>query len=205
MTSDSHNQPGSEPSESKVHRFSREHPHFFRNYAVSIAFSLLTGVLLFYFVGGSELAEEESLSRVSGAVTLSEEQLVQEIKKTGVVAYWLGPISGSKYTLVIAKKGEAIITYLPNGKGIDKPGERRLIVKTDTNVHSVGPLVSAETEVSNVKESTSGGSYYSFDRYLPDHVVISLPAKGGQVRIYYPTRRDPGSIQLDAESLVLIS
>lgn len=205
VTSDSEYEPTSELPESTVHRFSREHPHFLRNYAISIALALFVGVLLFYFIGGSELAEENRLNRVSGAVTLSEAQLVQAVKAAGAVAYWLGPISGSKYTLVISKKGEAIVTYLPGGKGIDNQKAHRLIVKTDTDVNSVGPLTSSETEVSNVKESTPGGAYFSYDKYLPDHVVISLPNKGGHVRIYYPTTRSPDNIQLDAESLILIS
>ncbi len=205
VTLDSENKPDSEVQESKVHRYSREHPHFVRNYVFSIALALLLGVLLFYFVGGSESAEEEQLNRVSGAVTLSEAQLVNAVKSAGAVAYWLGPISGSKYTLVISKKGEAIVTYLPNGEGIDNQKEHRLIVKTNTKIDSVGPLTSSQTEVSNVNESTPSGAYYSYDPYLPDHVVISLPNKGGHVRIYYPTRRSPNYIALDAESLILIS
>jgi hypothetical protein len=162
-------------------------------------------VLLFYFIGGTQLDEQDRLSRVSGAVTLSEAQLIHVVKTSGAIAYWLGPISGSKYTLVITKEGEAIITYLPDGKGIEKAGERRLIVQTDTHAKSAGPLISAETEVSTLKDSTANGAYYSFDRYAPDHVVISLPNKDSQVRIYYPTTRSQGNIQLDAESLILIS
>jgi hypothetical protein len=194
-----------EAPETTVHRYSREHPHFIRNYLLSIALSLVLGVLLFYFIGGSRIGEEDRLSQVSGAVTLSESQLVHVVKKSGVIAYWLGPISGSKYTLVVSKKGEAIITYLPNGQGIEKPGERRLIVATDTNSHSVGPLVSSETEVTNMKDSTPGGAFYSYDRYSPDYVIISLSSKRGHVRIYYPSTRTPSNIQLDAESLILIS
>jgi len=149
--------------------------------------------------------QADRLSRISGAVALSESQLTQAVKSSGALAYWLGPISGSKYTLVISKEGQAIITYLPEGKGIEKQGERRLIITTDVSSNSVGPLESQASQVKSLDQTAQGEATYSFDGYVPDHVVIALPNRGGHVRIYYPTNRTAGNILLDAQSLIRIS
>lgn len=191
--------------ETKVGRYSREHPGYIRRYVIDIGVSLFAGVLLFYFIGGTQLDEADRLSRISGAVTLSESQLTQAVKSSGALAYWLGPISGSKYTLVISEEGQAVITYLPNGEGIDKQGERRLIITTDINSNSVGPLESQATQVKSLDQTAQGEVTYSFDGYVPDHVVITLPNRGGHVRIYYPTTRTADNILLDAQSLIRIS
>lgn len=190
--------------ETKIGRYSREHPHYVRSYILDITFSLVAGVLLFYFIGGTQMDDADRLSRISGAVTLSESQLTQAVKSSGALAYWLGPISGSKYTLVISKEGQAIITYLPNGEGLEKQGERRLIVTTDVSSNSVGPLESQASQVKSLDLTAQGEATYSFDSYLPDHVVITLPNSAGHVRIYYPTTRTAGNILLDAQSLIRI-
>lgn len=193
------------PPEGKIARYSRSHPHFLRNLLLDVAISLLLGVGIFQYY---ESARQESVgvqnNRI-GAVTLSASQLVAEIRNARAVAYWLGPISGSRYGLVISKSGSAVITYYSGGLGLDNVIESRLIIKSSTRPSTLRPLKDTSNQFNNTQDSTNAGLIYAYDKSFRDHVEITLPNRGGNVLIYYPSIRSPANIQLDVESLYQIS
>jgi hypothetical protein len=186
-------------------RYRRDHPHFKRHLLIDAVLSLIFGVAVFQISGYAHGNSSQYSIQLTGAVTLSADQLVAEVKRAKVVAYWLGPISGSKYSLVASRSGEAVITYLSGGEGLENPAQHNLIIETNVNSVVVGPLMGAQSAFSNSEGSTSGGAVFAYDKYVPDHSVITLPRAGGHVLIYYPTNRSPSTILLDAESLIRIS
>ena len=191
--------------EGKIARYSRSHPHFLRNLLLDVAISLLLGVGIFQYY---EIALQESAgvqnNRI-GAVTLSASQLVAEIRSAHAVAYWLGPIAGSRYGLVISKTGSSVITYYSGGLGLENVKESRLIVKSSTRPNALRPLEDTGNQFNNTQNSTKAGRSYAYDKSFRDRVEITLPNRGGNVLIFYPSIRSPANIQLDVESLYLIS
>ncbi len=193
------------PPLGKIKRYGRDHPHLLRNLLLDVAISLLLGVGIFQFYENQrDLASGVSGQR-EGTVTLSARDLVSEVKRAGEKAYWLGPISGSRYGLIISKTGGAIITYYSGGVGLGDVKESRLIIKSSTGPNSLRPLKDAGNQFNNTQDSTNSGLIYAYDKSFRDHVEITLPDSRGNVLIFYPSTRSPANIQLDVESLILIS
>lgn len=145
----------------------------------------------------------ENLRRVqiSGGVTLSATELVDLVKLGKLVAYWLGPISGSKYTLVATGNGVVTITYLSGGSGIDNPFQNNLAFETVSNDNLKAALVAPSTEVDNAKVKTVTGNTFSYDKYITDHMRVQIKGKPLQVLVFYPRLHSVLSMQTDAEAL----
>ena len=144
------------------------------------------------------------LAQKSGALTLTAAELVSVVKKEKLVAYWLGPISGSKYTLVATDNGVVTITYLSGGKGLENPFQNNLVFETVSNGHLKAALVAPNTEVDNAKVKTVTGNTFSYDRYLTDHMKVQIKGKQLQVFVFYPDLHSVLSMQTDAEALQLV-
>ncbi len=193
------------PPKGRIARYSRDHPHIIRNLLLDIAISLLLGAGIFQFFENERQGTSSSAIQISGAVTLSASELVSDVKRVHGTAYWLGPISGSRYGLVISKSGTAVITYYSGGLGLENVTESRLIIKSNTRPSSLRPLVDMGNQFNNTQVSTNAGLIYAYDKSFRNHVEITLPKDGGSVLIFYPSIRSPANIQLDVESLILIS
>lgn len=141
------------------------------------------------------------LAQRSGAQTLSANELVNLVKEEKLVAYWLGPVSGSKYTLVATSNGLVTITYLSDGAGIDNPYQNNLVFETASNGNLKGVLVAPSTEIDNANVGTVTGDTFSYDKYITDHMTVQIKEKQRQVFVFYPQLHSVLSMQTDAEAL----
>lgn len=148
--------------------------------------------------------KSRTLAQKSGAVTLTASELVSVVKKENLVAYWLGPISGSRYTLVATGNGVVTITYLSGGSGIENPFQNNLVFETVSNDNLKAALVAPNTEVDNAKVKTVTGNTFSYDRYLTDHMTVQIKGKALQVLVFYPRLHSVLSMQTDAEALLRV-
>jgi len=144
------------------------------------------------------------LAQRSGAQALSASELVNLVKEQKLVAYWLGPVSGSKYTLVASGNGLVTITYLSDGAGIDNPFQNNLVIETASNGNLKGALVAPSTEIDNAKVGIVTGNTFSYDKYIMDHMTVQLKEKQRQVLVFYPQLHSALSMQTDAEALLSI-
>lgn len=141
----------------------------------------------------------------SGAETLSATQLIDFIKKEGIVAYWLGPISGSKYTVVTSDVGKVTISYLSGGLGIDDANQRNLVIETVENEGSKVALLAENSEINNGIDSTVTGNTFSYSKNVLDHMSVQIKGSGRHVFVVYPQTRSAISMQTDAEALMKIT
>lgn len=118
--------------------------HSALRFKLDLTISLLL-VVCFVF-GGFELAGATQrkvapeLFALSGAVALSESELVALVKEKGLIAYWAGSKSGSKYTLIATRPGEVIVSYFAKNSDIGISNQAGLIVKTNV------PLATQKTQ-----------------------------------------------------------
>ncbi len=190
--------------DSALKRYNKGNPRLKWNVILD-AFVTLSLTLLMIVTFNSFFTPGGDALRSSGAVALTAKELVQEIKDEKVVAYWLGPISGSTYTLVTTTKGQAIISYLPSGHGIDNAKQHNLIVETRVGHISKGALISTDFEYTNRDDMTSAGNTFSFDTSVMNFMSVGVGKNAHQVMVYYPSIRSYQSMENVAESLVRIN
>lgn len=181
--------------------YGRSHP-LFKWYLGAIAlFSVvsITGVMA--LTTAESRAARNVLIQTSGAETLTATELTDLVIKEKLIAYWLGPISGSKYTLVANRTGRVTISYLSGGLGIDNPHQRNLLIETTGLGRRSGVLSSEESEIDNATDSTVTGNTFSYDNSLRDHMSVQIKVSEHHVLVVYPQPRTPLTMQTDAEAL----
>lgn len=185
--------------------FNRTHPYFkwLMTFDAILSVSLVLGGIAIYSqtVGKSH----EDFLKLFGALALTAEELTNVVKSQGIEAYWLGPISGSEYTIVKSADGAIVITYLSNGKGILDQHQKNLIFQTETDLSRKGMLVSNESRATNEFDVSVTGNTYSYDRLDPDHMLVRIKGNKSRVWVYYPTKRDAIRMEIDADALQKVS
>lgn len=119
----------------------------------------VTGVVT--LATASSNSDRQDLIRTSGAQALTAVELTDLVKRQGLTAYWLGPISGSKYTLVATDADRVTISYLSGGLGIGDADQRNLVMETVADGASKGALLADNSEVNNAHDSTVTGNTFS--------------------------------------------
>lgn len=157
-----------------------------------------------FFMSQGGIQKNKIVAQRSGALTLSANELVALVKSEKLVAYWLGPISGSKYTLVATDNGIVTITYLSGGSGIENPFQNNLVFETVADENLKAALVAPGTEIDNSNVKTVTGNTFSYDRYLTDHMTVKIKGKHLQVFVFYPRMHSVSSMQTDAEALLQV-
>jgi len=91
--------------------YHRSHPHFllYMGLDAVLSFALVFGGIQ---IAWSHSSGAEKLVR-AGAVIVSDDELINDVKKENVDAYWLGPIPGYRYTINHEVSGIADVLYLP--------------------------------------------------------------------------------------------
>lgn len=182
-------------------RYGRSHP-LFKWYLGAIAlFSVVSMTGVMALTTAESRAAREVLIQTSGAEALTATELTDLVIKEKLIAYWLGPISGSKYTLVANRAGSVTISYLSGGHGIDNPQQRNLLIETTGLGRRSGVLPSEESEIDNATDSTVTGNTFSYDNSLRDHMRVQIKDSEHHVLVVYPQTRTPLIMQTDAEAL----
>lgn len=185
--------------------FNRTHPYFKFLMTFDAIFSValvIGGIAIFSQTLGRS---HKDFLKLYGAVSMTAEELTNVLKNQGIGAYWLGPISGSEYTIVKSADGVVVITYLSNGKGILDHQQKNLIFQTEADSYKKEALVSSENRGTNEFDVTVTGNTYSYDRLDPDHMVVKIKGNKSHVRVYYPTSRDAIRMEIDADALQKVS
>lgn len=142
---------------------------------------------------------------VSGAQSMTADQLIATVKSQGRPVFWLNRLSGDTYSENSAVSGVDVITYLPEGADLKAPGQLDLIIKTyrDANIFNVQlhPLSgTADTTVENV-----GGVTVIYNPASPDHSVVKFKDRPQVVAITYPGFQTVSTLVMDAQNLAPIN
>ena len=186
-------------------RYNKSHPRFKWYLGIDALVSVLavTGALV--FVTSSSNPTRGVLIQSSGAQALSSNQLISLVKDQKFVAYWLGPISGSKYTLVASNGGGVTISYLDAGLGISNPNQHNLVIQTVSGRNDLNALISPIGQIDTARDSTVTGNTFSYNKYKLDHMNVLVRDAKRAVLVFYPSTRSAFTMQIDAEALQRIS
>lgn len=184
-------------------RYDRSHPHFKWFLGIDAIVSILLVTGLFMFMTNGSNSARGLLIESSGATALTSDQLTKFVKSEKIVAYWLGPISGSMYTIVTTTSGKITISYLSGGLGIERANQRNLVIETIIGIHK-GALVAPTEQVDTATDITVTGNTFSYNKLKLDQMNVRVNVTKKDVLVYYPTLRSPLTMQTDAEALELI-
>ena len=190
---------------SRFARYARAHPHFRRNILLDALVSTSIVLVGFGIVNHASGVTRTGSMLQSGGVEMSSEELIQHVKSAGIVAYWLGPIKGYKYTIICTERKEIIVSYLPQGVSVNDADRFNLTVESYAR-----NLVHERKTLSNIASDkvdfvSSNGTMGTISSAHPQIVTFSLPNSDTTVDVQYPTASGAGQANGDAKQLKLIS
>jgi hypothetical protein len=180
--------------------YHRSHPHFiiYMGLDALLSFGLVFGGFQI-FRPHSSVAQE--LVQV-GAATVSADDLIKQVKKEKVVAYWLGPISGYQYTINHQELGIADIFYMPTGSDPSDMSVFRYEVKTYRNEavwdsHTQNLLTTANTRTITINKGLS----IKINHASMKDAITTFAGHAEIVAMAYPVAQSFKTMERDAESL----
>lgn len=127
------------------------------------------------------------------------------MKSASVSAYWLGPISGYKYTLIYFDRKEIIVLYVPQGVSLNAPDRFNLTVETFSKLNSSEmPFIS---NLASDKDDflTSNGAVSSIYSDHPQTVRYAVHNASQYVEVQYPSNTSIFDVYKGDARLKLIS
>jgi hypothetical protein len=121
-----------------------------------------------------------------GQVALSESQLIEIIRREKLVAYWLGPVQGAKYTLNVTAGSQVFIRYLPNGQGLEDISQSFVIVGTYPQANAYSITEAAGAQPNGVTFLNADGAMVYYSKLLPTNVYLAFPNQGYEIEIFDP-------------------
>ncbi len=136
---------------------------------------------------------------------MTADQLVDHVKSTSLDAYWFGPISGYKYTIIYANRKEIIVSYVPQGVSLNTPDRYNLTVETYSR--SVTSELPGKSNAFTDKDDfmTSGGAASSIYSDHPQTVKYAVARSDKYVEVQYPSNTSIFDVYKGEGRLKLIS
>lgn len=127
----------------------------------------------------------------SGQVVLTEAELRAEVAKISVPVYWVGPLSGAKYTLENQLNARVFVRYLPDGV-LPPTGEAtKRVIGTYKVANAFDTTKSASASVANsVGVTGANGEAIFYVQSNAKNVYVAFPGVDAQIEIYDP---EPGA------------
>ncbi len=144
------------------------------------------------------------LMTTTGVKTMSASELVASIAKEKRTVYWLGPITGDKYSDNIAKTGIDQISYLPENSVQSDSSQYDLRVTTYGNL-AIYNAQTHPTVVGSEKSVTNNfGTKVQYDPALPNYTIIQFASKPEIVVIEYSAFQSESTLVDTAQTLALV-
>jgi hypothetical protein len=123
---------------------------------------------------------------IAGKVALTENELIDAVKKLGVDVYWAGPVDGAKYTLAVPAEGQAYVRYLPNGDGIDDTKPNYVVIATYTTADAFTATQAAGNQSNGVTFINNQGAAVYYNKDVPTNVYVAYPNLSYQIEVFSP-------------------
>lgn len=111
-------------------QYGRSRPRFKTHLAIDAILSMALVFAVFQVVTAPSRHELSDALKNSGAVAFSARDLQSFIKEENLAAFWTGPRSDYKYTVVATTPGEVTISYFPLNADIHRVDASVLVVQT---------------------------------------------------------------------------
>jgi hypothetical protein len=156
-----------------------------------VGFVLAFGVFIFTPLAApifpwNSVSTNSMAGETLGQVALTESQLIEIIKRDNLVAYWLGPQQGAKYTLNVTAGSQVFIRYLPNGQGLEDISQSYVIVGTYPQANAYEITEAAGAQPNGVTFLNADGAMVYYSKLLPTNVYLAFPNNDYEIEIFDP-------------------
>lgn len=182
-------------------RYRRSHPHLIRNLSLDVVLSLVIGFVGFQLVDHRTSATDRAED--SRVIAMSSDKLIALVKKHRDPVYWLGPISGNKYSFNQNADDVDIVSYLPKGSSLSNVNQRKLTVKTYKTLEAYATHIHPLVGANSTKFVTAKGNTVESDEALMDVETVTLSGRPEIVVIRYPTMQTAETLIKNADELRL--
>lgn len=148
------------------------------------------------FYLGTHRSQASDAQKMQGTVALSERALRNVVIAQHLTVYWIGPVSGDKYTLFIPRSGAAVVRYLPPGSIITDTSPTFRLVATYNQANAFALASAAIAQKTNLGFLNIDGNAVYYVKTRPTNVFVGLKGKDIQIEIF-----DPGQGQAVALAL----
>lgn len=140
---------------------------------------------------------------LSGRVALTEDELFHQVQLHNLVAYWIGPRAGYKYTLNVTVDSQVYIRYLPSGASVGSPDSDFVVIGTYPQKDAFDITAAAGSQENSVNFVNGDGAQVFYNKLLMSNVYLAFPDEDYEVEIYSPVSGDsvlyattPGQVSL---------
>jgi len=123
---------------------------------------------------------------IAGKVALTENELIDAVKKLGVDVYWAGPVDGAKYTLSAPAEGQVYLRYLPNGDGLTDTKPNYVVIATYTTADAFTATQAAGNQSNGVTFINNQGAAVYYNKDVPSNVYVAYPNLSYQIEVFSP-------------------
>ncbi len=186
-------------------RYERSHPHFFWYLALDAVISTLVvvGGFQLYSHVNSTSPTDDQLER-AGAVQMTANQFINNVKLSGATVYWLGPLYGATYSLNRSLKYAIIVTYISQGSNFNDASKSRLTVETYANSTALSHDDRLLASAPGRKVVTEKGVTIEYDANTLTAMAVTLQGVQEAVIVEYPSKQSESQLLKDAGKLVLV-
>lgn len=128
-------------------------------------------------------------AKISGGVALSEGELKTVVKQIGQKVYWVGPMSGAKYTINAQNFNSIYVRYLANGKGISDQTPKYRVIATYKESNGYNSTLSAGNQADGLSFTNPNGSAVYYNKQVPTNVYVAFKGKPYQIEIFDPNAK----------------
>jgi hypothetical protein len=125
-------------------------------------------------------------ARISGGVALDEGQLREVVKQIKQKVYWVGPMSGAKYTLNAQNFNSIYVRYLPSGKGISDQTPRYRVIATYKEANAYNSTLSAGNQANGLSFTKPDGRVVYYNKQVPTNVYVAFKTDPFQIELFDP-------------------
>jgi len=123
---------------------------------------------------------------IAGKDALTENELIDAVKKLGVEVYWAGPVDGAKYTLSTPAEGQVYLRYLPNGDGLTDTKPNYVVIATYTTADAFTATQAAGNQSNGVTFINNQGAAVYYNKDVPTNVYVAYPNLSYQIEVFSP-------------------
>jgi hypothetical protein len=132
------------------------------------------------------LSNLEVTQRMGGNVALTEAQLTDVVKRKKLIAYWVGPISGYRYSIEARRSGQVFIRYLPVGVSAQSSSPSFSIIATYLIDNAFDNIQTAAHKSGAFGVLTSDGAAVYYKISQPTNVYVAYKNSNIEFEIYNP-------------------
>lgn len=167
--------------------YSRSRPRFKLHLAVDAVLSMALVFAIFHIATASSRHNFSEALKSSGAVAFSAKELRDFVEEEKLVAYWAGPNSAGKYTVISTTAGEVTISYFPKDADISKVDASILVVQTHSHfTANEAQAYSRDVAGAGSFQMSQGesGNSIEYNPATPYKAMVTIKNKNSTVTIY---------------------